>query len=463
MTTGIFRLIPSIRIPVARPSTIMDPGSSRASGMRRPPGIPLEPEPRSTAAPSGGTRNPLIGGPRFIAAVLALVCWSTAVAAQNPFAAAVMINNTAVTHYEIEQRTRLLRLLRTPGDPRVEAKKILVDERLYLIAASRDGVIVSDSQIDDGILEFGQRLNLSRGQLMEILADAGVEEETFRAFTRASLAWRVVVQTRFGPRARVTEEEVDRAVALANDRSGARVLLSEIILPARNPEEQNRATAFAVRLSGNIDEFGGFAAAARRFSISPTSFGGGRLEWLPLSFLPSSVQGVVLALGEGEVSDPVPLNDSVGIFQLHVLDESRVKPPATAMVDFIQLQFPENPDHPPRAAVAELKALLDDCGDIHEWLLDNPNPSFERVTASPSELRAETARAVAVLNEGGTTALRRDGGLTFLMLCSRVSAIADEVEDSRSRLRSQLFSRRLEAYADNHLEELRADAIIIEK
>ena len=55
----------------------------------------------------------------------------------------------------------------------------------------------------------------------------------------------------------------------------------------------------------------------------------------------------------------------------------------------------------------------------------------------------------------------RDGWRVFLMLCSRGPA-ADVVPD-REIIREQLLNQRLSSLADIYLEELRSEAILVEK
>src|SRR6056297_324606 len=107
--------------------------------------------------------------------------------------------------------------------------------------------------------EFAGRVDLTTEEFVARIAEAGVAEESFRDFVRAGVAWREVVRNRFGPRAQVTEAEVDRALSLTSRRGGAEALISEIILPARNPEEQARAERIAADISANVSGAGAFA------------------------------------------------------------------------------------------------------------------------------------------------------------------------------------------------------------
>ena len=89
--------------------------------------------------------------------------------------------------------------------------------------------------------EFAGRVNLETARpSWQRLESDGVARETFRDFVYAGITWRNVLRAQFGARAQVTEEEVDRALALAAIEGGAQVLIAEIIIPADQPEPAPR-------------------------------------------------------------------------------------------------------------------------------------------------------------------------------------------------------------------------------
>ena len=71
----------------------------------------------------------------------------------------------------------------------------------------------------------------------------------------------------------------------------------------------------ARQIRANVSTEGGFAAAVAQHSAAASRGNGGRLDWMPLSNLPPTVAPFVLALGAGEVSDPLPIPGGVALFQ----------------------------------------------------------------------------------------------------------------------------------------------------
>jgi len=101
-----------------------------------------------------------------------------------------------VTEREIEQRSRLdeLAIRKTPTREEVIAK--LRSEKLKVREASRSGVEVSDSEVDEAYAAIAGRMRMTPEQLTEQLAKAGIDVETLRHRMRADMVGRRYQQWR---------------------------------------------------------------------------------------------------------------------------------------------------------------------------------------------------------------------------------------------------------------------------
>lgn len=407
---------------------------------------------------------------KFLTLIALMVLPLAANAQQNLFSPVITVNDQAITQYEINQRILFLSLLRIPGDPNVEARKGLIEDRLRLSETRRLGIEVSPDELEVGLEEFAQRAGLTSENFVKAIAERGVAAQTFRDFVSAGVAWRNLVRAQFGPRSQVSEAEVDRALALASSQGTARVLLSEIIVPI-NPQNEARQRALLERLSGSINTIGAFASAARRYSAAPTRGRGGRLDWLFLNRIPPQLRAAVLTLQPGQVSDPVNLGPGLGIFQMRAIEEIDAETAETAALDYATVQFPGGRTVATLAAAQKLADSVDTCDDLYTPVKKLPADYFERITLSASEVPSDIALELARLdsNEISLNLTRNNGELlTLLMLCGRTVALPEVVEgeeeiDLRRQMRERLFQQRIASYADSFLAELRADAIIVEK
>lgn len=386
-----------------------------------------------------------------------LVFWGAEVAtAQSQFSPALRVNDKAITAYELDQREALLRALGAPGNLASEARERLIEERLQGQAAEELELELSEEALRAGAEEFAQRSNIDADTFISTLAERGVAAETFLDFIEAGTLWREVVRVRFGPRAQVSEDEIDRALALAGQSGGARVLVSEIILPARNAEELAIAEARAAQIAG-LSGFEAFSNAARNVSASPTAQRGGRIDWVPLSELPAPLRADLLTLPPGGITEPLRTPTALAIFQLRALQELPPERPTTVAVDYAEFRMPGASDAEVRALAGE----VDTCDDLFGLATGLPEDRLLREVRSPSELPADVSGILAELDADEiSTRLVRGNTRIILMLCGRTSEQAEALD--RGTVRRRLVNARIASYANAYLAELRSDAEIIE-
>lgn len=380
--------------------------------------------------------------------------------AQNLFAPIVRVNDSAVTGFEYDQRLKFLQLLNQPGDIENEAMTGLIDDRLRLQAADALGITPEDAEIAAGMEEFAGRANLSVDEFVAAIGEAGVAVESFRDFVRAGVAWRAVVRSRFANRVQITEAEIDRAIALSGSQGGVRVLMSEIIIPAP-PEVAEEARALADRIS-EMTTLADFAAAAREYSASGTRGRGGRLDWVPIGQLPPPVRSQVLTLAPGQVTTPIEFPGGIALFQLRALEETDAPEENTLSVEYARYLIPGGRTDSALAIAERVRNDVDTCDDLYGVAHGQPEEMLTRDVVPIEEVPQDIALELAKLdeNESSSTLTTADGkALVFLMLCGRVTAIAEDV--SRDEVREQLFQRRIASYADSYLAELRAEATLI--
>lgn len=383
--------------------------------------------------------------------------------AQGLFETVITVNDLSITRYEIEQRARLLTLFRAPGDPQELAREQLIEDRLKLDAALANGIVVEEEDVRTGMEEFAGRVNMDLEQMIRALAGAGVDEPTYREFVRAGLSWRELTQARFAGRISVSEADLERAKSAVTGQTGVRVLLSEIIMPTGNVNPQV-VQERAARIS-EITSVSAFSAEARRYSATATRGNGGRLPWQSITDLPPVLRSIVLALAPGEVSDPLPIDGAIALFQLRDIEELDTATPEYSAIEYAAYYIAGGRSDAALARAARVKADVDTCDDLYGVAQGQPESVLERGTKAPEELPTDIAFELAKLDAGEvSTALTRSNGetLVFLMMCGRTPKLEDEGptdEDLTGFIRNQ----RLQSFSDGYLEQLRAEARIVEK
>ncbi|MDA7420785.1 peptidylprolyl isomerase [Tritonibacter multivorans] len=382
------------------------------------------------------------------------------VMAQGLFSPAISVDDDVITRYELEQRARFLEVTGSSSDPLNEAREELILDALRRKALRDVGLVANEEDVTQGMRDLAQRANLSLEQFVAGLKQSGVDVQTLRDYTATSLAWRDYVAGRFLGQARPTEDEIDRAMGQSQVGS-VQVLLAEVILPI-TPETALETEDLALQIA-EIRSPATFAATAGQFSAADSRTNGGRLPWMPISRLPRPLQSLVLEMKVNEVTDPVPLQGALALFQFHGLREVAGREPNYAAIEYMRYLIPGGRSPEALAEAQSVLARVDTCDDFYGIAKDQDPARLERITLPPSELPRDVALELAKLDSNETsTALTRDGGqnLMVLMLCGRTAELASDEDDIRTTVANALTQKRLSELADSFLEQQKANARI---
>jgi peptidyl-prolyl cis-trans isomerase SurA len=194
------------------------------------------------------------------AALALLLALAAPHAASAQSAIRVLVNDDPITTFEVQNRTRMLRLFSGGRAGEEQALEQLIDERLMLQEAARRGVTVSDEEVDSELAGRARQAGATAEQFRQAFAQAGVDPETFRSFLRANIAWGEIVRARLRSSADdVSESEVAAALARkpaedaegeATEQTAWEYMLQQIVfvVPAKGGvEAQQRSAANAFK------------------------------------------------------------------------------------------------------------------------------------------------------------------------------------------------------------------------
>jgi peptidyl-prolyl cis-trans isomerase SurA len=391
-----------------------------------------------------------------VATSLALLAPTIATAQFGP---AIVVNDSVVSEFEVDQRITMLQAFRTPGNLETIARDQLIEDRLKLEALNAAGLSITDEGLRGAMAEFAGRANLELDQFITELGQSGVSAETFRDFVRVNVSWRDFIRSRFGDRAQVTEAEIDQALGQSGSTSSIEVLLTEIIIPAPPPRAA-AAIATAERIA-QLTTQSAFEAEARRVSALPSRSRGGRLDWLPITNYPAGLRGILLDLAPSEITAPLQITNGVALFQKRGIREVPRAAPEPAAIEYAAFYIAGGLSERALHEAAQIDARVDTCDDLYGVARGLPEERLQRDVLPPADIPQDVAIELAKLDDGETSYVltRADGEtLVFLMMCGRTPALGEGQD--RDAIRNQLRSQRLSTYADALLSDLRAAATI---
>lgn len=140
----------------------------------------------------------------------------------------VVVNDEAVTSYDIARRAAFLKLQRRSGSLTQIATDEMIDEALKRAAVRQAGIRIPDRVVDDAFANFARRNKLSTSQMTQILNQAGVTAAHFKEFIRLQIGWGQTVQLR-SRRSQSLMNEQD-VVAKMLEQGGPKPTSTEYIL-----------------------------------------------------------------------------------------------------------------------------------------------------------------------------------------------------------------------------------------
>ena len=389
-----------------------------------------------------------------LAALVLIGSLQSVAQAQGLFDPVISVNRAAITAYELEQRERFLEILQRSSGMAQQARNSLIEDRLKMAAADRAGIKLGGAELLSAMDDFAANANLELEQLLETLAQSGVDEQTYRDFIMVGVTWRELIRARFAARSAPSEAEIDRALASAGAQGGVKVLLTEIVLPAGSTEELNNARQTAERL-GRISSTADFSEQARRLSVAQSRVNGGRLEWANLSDLPDGLRPIISGLRPGQITTPLEVPNAIVLFQLRDVAETTAQSPEISAIEYAHLKGPAD-------AVRAATQMADTCDDFYGAAKDDPSLTLTIRSESPDQMSQALSLRLMGLDKNefdNMPAAAAGDHAEIVMLCARVYAALEDV--SRGQVADNLRSARISSLADGFLAELRASADIV--
>ena len=410
-------------------------------------------------------------------AVLALTTPASPVAAQEETRqlterVAAVVNDEAVTVYDLEQRFRLtLASANLPDTVETRARmapqvlRALIDERLEVQEANRIKVHVSDAQINAAMSRLEEQNHLAKGTFEPELRRRGIDPSTLRQQIRAQLSWFAVVRQELVPQIHIGEEEVDaRLKELRANFGKPEYLVSDIFLAVDDPRRENDVKALADRLAEQLHDKVPFYGLAAQFSQAGAEVGGD-LGWVSSGVIDDALIAAVSVLQPGQTTEPIRLADGYHILELR---DKRIAGAGTreatydlATIDLTTL--PSADDAEIKADIARLHQVVAGAGNCDQYETRAPHmptARFGRIgSLGESEIPKDVLAVVDKLPPGRMSAPITIGHMhRFFVVCSRTEA--GNGLPTRDQIRRRLEAEHVDLMARRFLRDLRRAAFV---
>lgn len=383
----------------------------------------------------------------------------------NPAAGvAAIVNDEVVSTYDVNQRASLLLAgagIETTSEnlerARSQAMRDLVDERIQLQEAKEKNITVESAQVDRQIAEIARQNGTNIETLRAQLASNGIGVETLRKQIESDIAWRRLINGRFGSRVRISSDKVAEALArITANASKPQALISEILIPADSDEEIAQAQGIAARLIEEIRGGAPFGAVARQFSGASSSAANGDLGWLSQGELRPELQAVIDQLQPGQVS--VPVQAPGGVYILAVREKrAGIDPASATKITMQQVTAPAAS----RNLFERQMRRVESCEGLRRMVANVTGAQIVDMGETvEAELSTEVRARITNVEDGKATAVyEAPNGLAALVVCARQTGGGGL--PSRQEVENRLFDQEMAMLSQRYLRNLRREATII--
>jgi len=247
------------------------------------------------------------------ALMVAILLAGATAQAQNVQRIAAVVNDDAISVYDLLARLRMVILTSNLPDTKETRNSIaprvlraLIDERLQLQEAQKLSIGVDDDEVAASIRSLEGDIGVPEGGIRRILAEAGIPFLTLEDQIRAQIAWSKVVRLRLRPTVQVGQGEIETYLTNLRENLGKpEYRVGEIFLAVDNPSNEVTVRDRARQLAEQIRAGATFQALARQFSESASAAAGGDIGWVRPEQLQPELAEAVRTLKPKELSDPI--------------------------------------------------------------------------------------------------------------------------------------------------------------
>lgn len=149
-----------------------------------------------------------------------------------------VVNNQAVTSYDIQRRAAFLRLQNRRGNLQAMATEEMIDQAVRAAEIARMGIRISDDQVAAAYERFAGSNKMKPAQMDQILNQSGVTKAHFRDFIRAQMGWSQVLSARTRGGSMSEQDVVQRMLQQGGEKPTATEYMLQQVIFVVPPSER---------------------------------------------------------------------------------------------------------------------------------------------------------------------------------------------------------------------------------
>lgn len=363
---------------------------------------------------------------------------------------AAIVNDFPISEFDVTARANLIQLQRggqgtVSADLKKQALADLIDERIKIQEAAKQGVSPSEADIGQALSHLERQNGLASGSFQKMLAEKNIPFDTMKAQITADLGWMRVLQ-KSGRTAVISDAEIRaREKMIRQELSKESLRFAEIVVPT---EEK------ALSLWQKLQEGADFRELAETESTADSRTVGGQVVGADRLYYGVAAAPVLGQMRPGQLSRPIAVK---GGYALVLMLEKR----EAITSDTVTVWELSQAVVPPESIAATLlkQPVIGGCDAFGEAVKDDAvAQSFQRGQVAPNQLPPEVQ---GLLSDAPFKAVvgpvQTPAGLLYFMKCGSVER---RIIPSRDDLKRQIEMEKAELESKQKLAEIKREAVI---
>ena len=345
----------------------------------------------------------------------------------------------------------------------------LIMRELQVQKALQTGIRISDTDIDQALVNLAQQNSITVQQLRQVIEEDGEDFAEFRQNIGEELLTDRLQQRIVNGMDPITDTEVDILLA-SEDLTGGEYNISHIMValhdgatPQQIREGQAKIDDVYQRLMDGLD----FASAAISYSDSEEALEGGTVGWRDLNSVPTFFADAIRELGPGETTSPI--RSPRGFHILKVTDYREQRQVVIEEYHARHIMIEANELISPRAAmdkIAQIKEKLNNNEDFAELAKENSDdPTSANLGGDmgwfpPQAYGERVYQTLIAMQEGETSEPFQTAGGWHIMELLGKREIDRTEEAIRAEARDKIRQRKAEQEVRKVLRQFRDEAFV---
>ncbi len=214
------------------------------------------------------------------------------------------VDDEIITDVDVSERQDILKNIFRMQASDSEVLDSLIEEKVKLLSAEKQKVNIPAQQVKEGI-DFLERQNgMEKGDLLKLVKEKGLSEESLLARIKADLAWIGFVGQVVREQPKISQKQINAEKnKMRNELKQGRYLLAEIFIPFEDNE--TAAEQEAEMLFNRIVEGESFTDLALQYSKGKTASLMGDLGWIKTGEMEKAVDAILPLMHAGQLSRPI--------------------------------------------------------------------------------------------------------------------------------------------------------------